>query len=138
MFLVSKQKLNPSYWHLWGTTNHKKWNRIEKVMAPQSRRVQKLKKQNHWMLQKPVPKHLKKILVCCSIAIKVQRWFVKLQVPPYNTLNHFKWIRNKKVMKFESKRGPKRKKGKKKFCKSESLFLFLLFFHSSHSFTFPR
>jgi hypothetical protein len=30
--------------YLWGTKNHKKWNRIEKVMAPQSRGGQKLKK----------------------------------------------------------------------------------------------
>jgi hypothetical protein len=39
-----KQNLNPSYWSLWGTKNRQKWNRIEKVIAPQSRGGQKLKK----------------------------------------------------------------------------------------------
>jgi hypothetical protein len=32
----------------------------------------------------------------------------------YSTLNHFKCIRNKKVRSFESKRGPKRRKKRKK------------------------
>jgi hypothetical protein len=39
-----------------------KKNRIEKVIAPQSRGVQKLKKTNHQMLQRPIPEHLKKSL----------------------------------------------------------------------------
>jgi hypothetical protein len=33
-----------------------------------------------------------------------------------NTLNHLKRIRNKKVMKFESRRGPQRKKKGEKMC----------------------
>jgi hypothetical protein len=31
LFLVSKQNLNPSYWHIWHTKSCPKWNRIEKV-----------------------------------------------------------------------------------------------------------
>jgi hypothetical protein len=30
-------KFEPSYWRLWGFKNHEKRNRIEKIMAPQSR-----------------------------------------------------------------------------------------------------
>jgi hypothetical protein len=41
---VSKQNLNPSYWHICRTKNHQKQNKIEKVMGPPSRMGQKLKK----------------------------------------------------------------------------------------------
>jgi len=42
-------------------------------------------------------------------------------------------------MKFETRRGPKKKKrGKNVFCKLESLFLFLLFFHYSFSFALSK
>jgi hypothetical protein len=42
-------------------------------MAPQSRGGQELKKTNHQMLQRPVPKTPTKLLVCCSIVLKIQR-----------------------------------------------------------------
>jgi hypothetical protein len=42
---MSKQNLNRSYWHLWDIKNDKNNNKIEKVMAPQSKGGQKLKKQ---------------------------------------------------------------------------------------------
>jgi len=46
-------------------------------MALKSRKGQKLKKVNHQMLQIPVPKQQKNSLY---VVIRVQRWFVELQV----------------------------------------------------------
>jgi hypothetical protein len=45
--MVSKHNLNPSYWCLHGIKNRQKRNRIEKVMAPQSRGGENFKKTNH-------------------------------------------------------------------------------------------
>jgi hypothetical protein len=69
MFLMSKQNLNPFYWRIWRTKNYQKNNRIEKVMVPQSRKGQELKKNKP--LQRPILEHPKKFIVCCSISIKV-------------------------------------------------------------------
>jgi hypothetical protein len=44
MFLESKQNLNPFYWHIWCIKKYQKQNRIEKVMVPQSKGGQELKK----------------------------------------------------------------------------------------------
>jgi len=44
LFLVSKQNLNPSPWHIWHINNHWKWIRNEKVMDPQHKRGQEWKK----------------------------------------------------------------------------------------------
>ncbi len=70
---MSKQNLNPSYWCLWGTKNHQKHNRIEKIMAPQSREGQKLKKNKPPNGTKVSSETPKRIVVCCFIVIKVQR-----------------------------------------------------------------
>jgi len=70
---MSKKNLNPSYWHPWGIKNDKKkWNRIEKIMGPQSKEGQKLKKKplNGTKASSQTPKI---IFVCCSIVIKIQR-----------------------------------------------------------------
>jgi hypothetical protein len=49
-------------------------------MTPQNREDQELKKTNHRALQRLVPKHPKKFLVCYFVVISVQELFVELQV----------------------------------------------------------
>jgi hypothetical protein len=56
LFLVFKQNLNPSYWHILHTNIRQKQNTIEKVMAPESRRGQELKK------NKPLNTHKSRFL----------------------------------------------------------------------------
>jgi hypothetical protein len=41
---MSEQNLNPFYWCIFRTKNHKKWIRIEKVMAPQNRKGSRIQK----------------------------------------------------------------------------------------------
>ncbi len=139
-FFVFKQNLNPSYWQILCIKNYQKWSRIENVMAPQIRGGQELKKINHQNATKTSSQTPTKFLICCSITIRAQRWFVDFRWHSYSTLNRLKWIRNKNVMRFESRKGPKWKKRKKKnmFCKLENLFLFLLFFHYSFAFALQR
>jgi hypothetical protein len=62
LFLVSKQNLNPFYWHIWCTGDRQKQNRIVKVTAPQSKGGEELRNTNNRTLRRLVPKHPKKLL----------------------------------------------------------------------------
>jgi hypothetical protein len=69
-FLVSKQNLNPSYWHIWHTKNHQKRNKIKKVTIFQNRGSGELKKTNHLTLQRLVLKLRKDSLYVAQLLLK--------------------------------------------------------------------
>jgi hypothetical protein len=92
----------------------KKWNRIEKIVIPQSGEGQELTKTIHWTIPRRIPEHSKFVLYVALMLLEVQNNLKNFKWHSYSTLNRFKWIRNMKVLRFESKRGPKRKKKKKK------------------------
>jgi hypothetical protein len=72
-FMVSKQNLNPSYWHIWCIKNCQRWNVIEKVMAAQSKGGQKLKKTTtkHYKGEFPNTQKIPCILFCCYQSFKM-------------------------------------------------------------------
>jgi hypothetical protein len=123
-----KQNLNPSSWLIWNTNNLKKQIRNEKVIAHQSKGGQELKKQTTkhykcWDSWTPKQNSLYDALLLLEFKddLKNFRWC------SYSTLNRLKWIRNKKIIRFESMRGPKKRRKNKKntFWKLEILLLLL-------------
>jgi hypothetical protein len=79
LFLVFKNNLNPFYWHIWCIKNHQKHNKIEKKWPFKVEGINNSKKKppNAIKIGSQTPK---KLFLCCSIAIKVQRWFLELQM----------------------------------------------------------
>jgi hypothetical protein len=80
LFLVFKQNLNPSSWCIWHTNNCWKWIRNKKVTAPQSTWGQELKINKPPNIINADSQTPKKFLVCCSVVIRVQKWFVELHM----------------------------------------------------------
>jgi hypothetical protein len=79
LFLGSKQNLNPSSWRIWHINNCKKHIRNEKVMAPQSKGGQKLKKDNLASHSTKADSQTpKKFFVFCFVVFRVQGRFVWL------------------------------------------------------------
>jgi len=64
LFLVSKQNLNLSYWHIWRTKNCQKWNKIEKVISSKVKRIKNSKKNKPPNITKAGFWTLQKFLVC--------------------------------------------------------------------------
>jgi len=57
LFLVSKENLNPSSWHIWRTNIRQKRIRNENITTPQHKKSQKFYKTNHRTLPKLVLEH---------------------------------------------------------------------------------
>jgi hypothetical protein len=98
---------------------------MTKLWPPKVKGVKNSKK-NHWKLQRLILKHPKSSFYVALFLLDLEDDLKNFKFHSYSTLNGLKWIRNKKVMRFESRRGLKRKKNEKKtFCNLESLcFLF--------------
>ncbi len=129
LFSVSKQNMNLSIGVSSALKIIKNILKLRKLWPPKVEGVKEfLKKPLN--ITKPKPNHSKKFFVCCSIAIRVPRWFVKLKVALLSTLNHLKWMRKEKVRVFQSRRGTKRRKKREKnaFCELESFFFPCYFF----------
>jgi len=125
--------------------NCQKWIRIKKVMAPKVEGIENSKITSHQTVTKPFPYHFLTIQkIPCVFTLSLLEFHDDLynwKWHFYSPLNHFKWIRNKKVRSFESMRGSKESKKKRKnnvFCELKNLFFFWLFFHYSFSFALQR
>jgi hypothetical protein len=70
--MMLEEKLEISSWHIHSTKNCQKWIRNEKVMVFQSVHGQKVEKVPHPTLGNRF-ENTQIVLVCCSIAFRVQK-----------------------------------------------------------------
>jgi hypothetical protein len=64
--------------------------KTKKVLGPQNRQGQKLRKENHQMLQRAVPKHLKKSLYVGLLLLQSQDDLQNFRWHSYDILNRLK------------------------------------------------
>ncbi len=89
----------------------KNWIELKKLWAPKVERVKNSKK-NLSNTTRLISNHPKNYLYVVLLLLKFKDNLYNFRGCSYNILNHLKWIRNKKIMSFESKRGQNEEKWK--------------------------
>ncbi len=77
---------------------------LRKIWSPKVE-GSKTQKNNGWTLQRSIIKHPKNSLYVVLLLLEFQDELWKSRWCANNTWNHLKWTKNKKFMRFESKRG---------------------------------